>query len=53
MIRAYLQAEGPAYRQDIARVLRLEPRQCSVILRHLVEEGKLTRENYRYALREA
>ena len=53
VIRAYLQAEGPAYRQDIARVLRLEPRQCSVILRHLVEEGKLTRENYRYALREA
>ena len=53
VIRAYLEAEGPAYRQDIARVLRLEPQQCTTILKHLVEEGKLTRENYRYALREA
>ena len=52
-IRDYLRAEGPAYRQDIARVLRLEPRQCGVILKRLVEEGKLARENYRYTVREA
>ena len=52
-IRAYLQAEGPAYRQDIARVLHLEPRQCGQVLKRLVDDGKLTRENYRYTVREA
>lgn len=53
VIREYLLAEGPAYRQDIARVLHIAPKQCTVILRHLVDEGKLRRENYRYTLREA
>ena len=53
VIREYLLAEGPAYRQDIARVLHIAPKQCTVILRHLVDAGKLRRENYRYTLREA
>ena len=53
VIREYLLAEGPAYRQDIARLLHIAPKQCTVILKHLVDEGKLRRENYRYTLREA
>ncbi|WP_298019505.1 DNA glycosylase AlkZ-like family protein [uncultured Dysosmobacter sp.] len=53
VIRDYLQAEGPAYRQDIAKVLRIAPKQCTVILKHLVEAGKLKRDKYRYMLRDA
>ena len=53
VIRAYLLREGGAYRQDLAQLLHVEPRQCSVILRRLVEEGKLRRDKYRYTLREA
>lgn len=53
VIRAYLLREGGAYRQDLARLLHVEPKQCSVILRRLVEEGKLQRDKYRYTLREA
>ena len=53
VIREYLQEEGAAYRQDIARLLRMEPGQCTVILQHRVEGGKLSREKYRYTLRDA
>ena len=53
VIRAYLLREGGAYRQDLAQLLHVEPKQCSVILRRLVEEGKLQRDKYRYTLREA
>lgn len=53
VIRAYLLREGGAYRQELAQLLHVEPKQCSVILRRLVEEGKLQRDKYRYTLREA
>lgn len=53
VIRDYLLSEGPAYRQEIARLLHVGPKQCTVILRHLVEEGKLQRDKYRYTVREA
>lgn len=53
VIQEFLRATGPAYRQDIAQVLHIAPKQCSVILKHMVDEGKLQRDNSRYTLLEA
>lgn len=52
VIRDYLQEVGFAYRQDIARLLRIEPKQCSFVLKTLLDEGKLTREKQRYMLKD-
>ncbi|MCI8811924.1 MAG: hypothetical protein HFG12_01595 [Oscillibacter sp.] len=49
-IRAYLEQVGFAYRQDIAGVLRVGSKQCSVILRHLVEAGELVQVRQKYYL---
>ena len=38
------------YRQDIAGVLRVGSKQCSVILRHLVEAGELVQVRQKYYL---
>lgn len=50
VLREYLEKAEGAYRQDLARLLHVEPRQCSVILKHLVEEGKLVQHGQQYYL---
>ncbi len=44
----YLAEWGFAYRQDIAALLGVQPGQCGVILRRMVEEGEVRRQGQRY-----
>lgn len=53
VIRAYLEKEGFAYRQDIAGLLHVQSQQCAVILKRLVEAGELVQVRQRYYLKEA
>ena len=46
----YLKEEGFAYRQDIARLLRIPAAQCRPVLRRMVESGKLRLEEQRYIM---
>ena len=48
VILEYLRQEGFAYRQDIARLLRLPPSQCRPILKRLLAAGKLVQDGQRY-----
>ena len=50
VLRRHLEGSGGAYRQELAEVLQVGPRQCSLILRHLVEEGRLVQRSQRYYL---
>ena len=52
-IRTYLEQWGFAYRQDIAALLRVQPKQCTVILKRLVEAGVLRQQGQRYLLAES
>lgn len=47
---AYLADAGFAYRQDLARVLRVEDRQCTNILKAMVDSGTLTQKDRKYFL---
>ena len=47
---SYLEREGFAYRQDIAELLHIQPKQCTLVLRRLVEAGELVQSGQRYAL---
>ena len=47
---SYLDDVGFAYRQDIAKVLKVEDRQCTTILRQLVNEGRLEQKDRKYFL---
>ena len=49
-IERYLGEVGASTSGDIARMLRIEPRACSWILRSMVEEGALTRSGQIYKL---
>ena len=49
-IRAYLEREGFAYRQDIVGLLHIQPKQCTLVLRRLVEAGELAQAGQRYYL---
>ena len=49
-VRARLEQTGSAYRQELAELLHVEARQCTLILRHLVEDGKLVQTGQRYSL---
>lgn len=51
VILEYLTKEGFAYRQDIARILRIDPRQCRPILQRMVASGRITQERQRYILK--
>lgn len=51
VILEYLSREGFAYRQDIARILRIDPRQCRPILQKMVASGQITQERQRYILK--
>ena len=44
----YLEDWGFAYRQDITALLGVQPKQCSVILKRLVEEGLLRQQGQKY-----
>ena len=50
VIRAFLEESGPAYRQDLADLLHIGPRQCGLILKHMVEDGRLVQVGQRYCL---
>ena len=50
VIREFLTQSGPAYRQDLAALLHIGDRQCALILKHMVEAGRLVRTGQRYAL---
>lgn len=43
VIRTFLEQSGPAYRQDLAALLHVGDRQCALILKHMVEDGRLVR----------
>lgn len=47
---AYLEEAGFAYRQDIAQVLKVEDRQCTNILRTLVDQGTVEQKDRKYFL---
>ena len=51
-VRAYLEEAGGAYRGELAKILRLEAKQCGWILRGWVKEGRLRHEKQRYFLPE-
>lgn len=51
-IRAYLEENGGAYRQDLADILKFDGRKCGRILQKMIEEGKLKRDGQRYCLPE-
>lgn len=49
-IRTYLSQAGFAYRQDIVNLLHIRPKQCTLLLRRLVENGDLTQNGQKYYL---
>ena len=51
-IRAYLTQAGFAYRQDIVQLLHIRPKQCTLLLRRLVERGDLVQRGQKYSLPE-
>lgn len=51
VILEYLTKEGFAYRQDIARILRIDPRQCRPILQKMLASGQIVQERQRYTLK--
>ncbi|MDY3282582.1 DNA glycosylase AlkZ-like family protein [Dysosmobacter sp.] len=50
VIREYLVGAGFAYRQDVARLLGIGERQCSLILKRMVTAGELVRRGQKYCL---
>lgn len=46
----YLSHAGFAYRQDIVDLLHIQPKQCTLVLRHLVEEGAVVQIGQKYFL---
>ncbi len=51
-IRAYLGQAGFAYRQDIVSLLNIRPKQCTLLLRRLVDAGELVQSGQKYFLPE-
>lgn len=49
-IRSYLEENGVAYRQALAQLLRIKPRQCGLILRNMVRSGQLEQVGQQYRL---
>lgn len=50
VVRRHLEQVDGAYRQELAELLHVEARQCTLILKHMVEEGKLVQLGQRYFL---
>ena len=53
VILEYLTREGFAYRQDIARLLHIDPSQCRPILKRMVDQGQIVQRRQKYTLKEA
>ena len=53
VILEYLGREGFAYRQDIARILKIDPKQCRPVLQKMIAAGQITQQRQRYILQEA
>ena len=53
VILEYLTREGFAYRQDIARLLKIDPRQCRPILKRMVDQGQIVQDHQKYTVKEA
>lgn len=51
VILEYLDHEGFAYRQDIARILKIDPRQCRPILQKMIAAGQIVQQRQRYILK--
>lgn len=51
-ILEYLAEAGFAYRQDIVDLLRIRPKQCTLVLHRMVEEGALVQLGQKYYLPE-
>lgn len=49
-IVGYLSQEGFAYRQDIVDLLHIQPKQCTLILHRMVQEGTLVQLGQKYFL---
>ena len=49
-IRSYLERAGFAYRQDIVDLLHVGSKQCTLILKRLVEAGELVQQGQKYLL---
>jgi len=52
VLSAHLEVVGSSFRKELADILHLDGKQCSVILRKLVAEGKLVRKGQLYTLPE-
>ncbi|WP_300416467.1 tyrosine-type recombinase/integrase [uncultured Oscillibacter sp.] len=50
VLRDYLEKEGFAYRQDVARLLGIGPGQCRPLLQRLLARGVLAQDRQRYIL---
>ena len=53
MVLMYLRETGVAYRGDIAELLHLEPAQCSVLLKHMVDSGEIDHKKQKYCIKGA
>ena len=51
VILEYLDKEGFAYRQDIARILRIDASQCRPILQKMIAAGRIVQQRQRYILK--
>lgn len=51
VILDYLTREGFAYRQDIARILKIEAGQCRPILQRMIASGQIFQQRQRYMLK--
>lgn len=51
-ILGYLSQAGFAYRQDIVDLLHIQPKQCTLVLHRMVEEGALVQMGQKYFLPE-
>lgn len=51
-ILGYLSKAGFAYRQDIVDLLHIQPKQCTLVLHRMVEEGALVQVGQKYFLPE-
>ena len=50
VIRSYLAQAGFAYRQDLAELLHIRPKQCYQVLRRMVAAGELVQTGQKYRL---
>ena len=47
-VQNYLEQAGFAYRQEIARLLHVQPKQCTLILKRMVTSGQIAKQGQKY-----